>query len=209
MSLPLCVVVLTGLLIPPAGAVTRTDWAKCAAIADSIKRLECFDAVAQKLGVDTPTVNSAPTGKWQVQTEISPIDDSKNVYIIVDANEEVRGWMSRSTPSLVIRCKENSTDLYFNVGMQVDTDRIGSGAAQFSDVTLRLDKEKAFVTEMSHSTDGKALFAHNPIDLIKAFFGKSVLLFRFTPFNASPVTTSFDITSLAQAIKPLRKACHW
>ncbi|EIA1333958.1 hypothetical protein K6675_004653 [Vibrio parahaemolyticus] len=35
------------------------------------------------------------------------------------------------------------------------------------------------------------------------------LLTQITPYSESPVMATFDVSGLSEAIKPLRKACHW
>ncbi|ASM76020.1 hypothetical protein VITFI_CDS0241 [Vitreoscilla filiformis] len=37
----------------------------------------------------------------------------------------------------------------------------------------------------------------------------STLLFEFVPFNSSPQMTTFQISGLGVALKPLREACKW
>lgn len=65
---------------------TKKELAKCAAIEASIARLECFDSLAARMGVDAPKVEPfVGKGKWVVRREISPIDDRTNVYLALNA----------------------------------------------------------------------------------------------------------------------------
>lgn len=76
-------------------------------------------------------------------------------------------------------------------------------------VTLRYDKEKAFKLKMSKSTNGEALFCPNPISNIKKMMKHQTLLFQFTPYNSNYTMTTFNISGLTEAIKPLRENCKW
>lgn len=61
----------------------------------------------------------------------------------------------------------------------------------------------------SESTDHLALFLREPIPLIRALTAHDHLTFGFTPFNSSPVETTFDLSGLKAAITPLQEACGW
>lgn len=191
------------------GADKDREIAECAGISSDVKRLACYDDLAQsrgslpKIEQETPRKGS---GKWQVQKETSPLDDSTNVYLSIRANNSVKGWLDQYTPTLQIRCKENTTDAYVVVGMSIANTY---GQYNTAKITLRFDKTKAFDIRMGESTDGEAVFFLEPIKMIKRMIQHDKFLFQFTPFNSSPAITTFDLTGLNEAIKPLRKHCNW
>ncbi len=190
----------------PAHADSKKDIAKCAAESNSLKRLECFDALSNHLGVASPKTSNAAISKWNVKKETSPIDDSTNVTISLDAETSISGWPGKKyTPMLVMRCKENKTDFFIVTGMTPQVEYETDTAT----VTLRLDKEKAINYRTSKSTDGEALFFSQSINLIKKISKHSTMLFQFVPFNSSPAITTFDLRGLPEAIKPLREVCKW
>jgi type VI secretion system protein VasI len=60
--------------------------AACSAKTNDVERLECFDQLASKRGVAGPKVEAVSgTGKWQVRTETSPVDDSKTIILALPA----------------------------------------------------------------------------------------------------------------------------
>lgn len=196
-------------LISNVAADEKIEIAKCAAITNGLERGACYDELASQLGVDKP-VSSAPVtnaGKWMARQDASPIDDSKNIFLTLGAENPISGWLTGDvTPSLIIRCKEGETESYVVTGMITSSNY---GETESSTVTIRLDKEKASQQTMSQSTDNKALFFRRPIKQIKSMMEHDTLLFQFIPFNSSPATTTFDLRGLPEAIKPLREACKW
>lgn len=181
----------------------KTEIAKCAAQAADAARLICYDTLAKNLGVDKPkTTSGKGAGKWQVSVEKSPIDDSTNVYMRVQAEAPVGTGYKRAHPSLFIRCMENNTSSFINWGMFLGTDE--------TRVLTRLDSNAAAERNWSISTDRKAVF--RPGDNVawaQELMRYKKLLVQVTPYGESPVMATFDLTGLSEAIKPLREACHW
>lgn len=189
-----------------AYADVKTDIARCAAETNSVKRLECFDSLSNRLGVVAPKTVTTTVSKWRVTKKSSQIDDSTNVIVSLDADSSIFGWPGKTyKPSLILRCKEGKTDAYIVTGMSPQVEYGTDGAT----ITLRFDKEKATRYQTSKSTDGEALFLSQSVGLIKKMLQHSSLLFEFIPFNSSPVITTFDLRGLSEAVKPLRDTCKW
>ncbi|MFQ5515563.1 MAG: type VI secretion system-associated protein TagO [Myxococcota bacterium] len=147
--------------------------------------------------------------RWRSQTETSPLDDSTNVYLWIEADDSISGWLeSNVRPTLNIRCKENTTNAYINLKMRPDTE-YGSYGSQYAYVTLRFDDDNAFQEKFGVSTDGEAVFFPRHIGYVKQMLKHQKLLIRFTPANASPQLTTFNLEGLEGHIAPLREACHW
>lgn len=195
--LALCVISL------PTLADTKTDIAKCSDIESSTSRLECFDKLATKLGVDKPeTKTTVDNGKWRVSEKMSKIDDSVNVFMFLNANEQIKTGLSSKYPRLILRCSEDKTSAFINVGAY-----LGMGETR---VLTRLDKNKARKSTWSLSTDYKAMFVPGgDVKWIRKLMKHDTLLVEVTPYGESPVTMEFDLAGLPEAIKPLQKACHW
>ena len=189
-----------------ANADVNTDVARCAAETNSVKRLECFDSLSNRLGVASPKTSTTTVSKWRVNKETSRIDDSSNVIISLDADSSISGWPRKTnTPSLILRCKERKTEAYIVTGMSPQVEYGTDGAT----VTIRFDKEKATKYQTSKSTDGEALFFGQSVGLIKKMLQHTTMLFEFVPFNSSPAMTTFDLRGLAEAVKPLKDTCKW
>ena len=60
---------------------------------------------------------------------------------------------------------------------------------------------------MGHSKNGEALFFQNSKDILLTMVKHKKMIFEFTPFNASPTITSFDLEYLREKIQPLIKVC--
>jgi len=147
--------------------------------------------------------------KWTLSTGVSPIDDSPSVYLQVDANEKVKGWINDDVrPSLGLRCEENQTNAYINLKTRPDVD-YGSYGGKSVRLRLRFDKTPAYSEKFVLSTDGEAVFFRDPIATIKKMMNHEELLIEFLPSGGSPQTTAFNIRGLTKEIGPLQKACHW
>ena len=147
--------------------------------------------------------------RWRSQTETSPLDDSTNVYLWIEAEDPISGWLeSNVRPTLNIRCKENTTNAYINLEMRPDTE-YGSYGAQYAYVTLRFDDDRAFQEKFGVSTDGDAVFFPDHVGYAKRMLEHQRLLIQFTPSNSSPQLTTFNLEGLQDHIAPLREACRW
>jgi type VI secretion system protein VasI len=196
-----------GVSSPALADTVPQQLARCSAIENSVTRLQCFDDLARAQGADRPAVEATTAGSWNVRTERSKIDDSANVFVSTESNEEVlsRFGTNQGKAQLMIRCAENKTSLYIVWAGAF----IGSDTAQ---VTYRIDREPAKTARMYISTDHRATglwTGSDSVPFIRALFDKKQLLTRVTPFSESPVTVTFDISGIAEAVKPLAKACKW
>ena len=196
------------LLSVPSAALAdlAADVAKCSIDKNNITRLACYDKLVPQAAAQDPARGAATVSKWRVQTETSRIDDSKNVFLVLEAESQIQGWPSkRHTPTLHIRCKERRTEMFIVTGMPPNVE-YGTDSAT---VTFRLDKQPAFKVAAGKSTDGEALFLPQAASFSKRLLAGETLLFQFIPFNSSGQMTTFDIRGLSEAIKPIRDACKW
>jgi type VI secretion system protein VasI len=187
-----------------AGADIKTDVAKCAAAKPDSSRLVCYDRIATGLKVDAPrTETISGIGKWLGSVETSPIDDSKNAFLSLDAETPVKKRYDTTTPTLFLRCKERKLQAYIAYGKFF----LGSDSTK---VLTRLDKRPAQTASWSISTDHTAVFVGgNVLSFIKELSKADNLLVELTPYSESPVMTTFDIRGLAEASKTLQQVCPW
>jgi type VI secretion system protein VasI len=156
-----------------------------------------------------PSKTSSPKpfiGKWQVSTGKSEFDDSTTVVLSLEAEDFIEGWLTTTLPTLVLRCKEREMNVYVNVGTQSNVE---SGLDDAATVRVRFDRGQAFEMVASESTDGEALFFRDPYGMIIAMLQSKEMVFGFTPFNADPAVTTFDLRGLSNAIEPLKQSCNW
>ena len=175
----------------------------CKSINDNEQRLACYDAAFE---VNTSVVETNSKSKWVITDEVSPIDDSKTVILSLKSDSPIKSDFSQVIPTLNIQCKERETDFYINFNIFLSTHDIKP--------ITRIDSDKAVNgVEWSISTDYKALFypgSQKKInEFIKTLKDKKKLFIQVTPFSKGSVNTTFDLTGLDEAIKPVREACNW
>ena len=185
------------------------DGSICALLADDRKRLDCYDLLFKKPQAEKskPAQPSTPktatgTGKWKVEEFVSKLDDSTNVVVTVSAAEPFRGRYDSYLAALSVACREGET----NAWMNFQTTMTGG------QLVYRVDKNPARRLEVRHSTDYKALgvWEHGEaIAFAEQLLNADLLLVRAIPHGEEPVDIEFPISGLAEAIKPLRKACKW
>lgn len=186
-----------------AQTASEKEIAACANKDSDAERLICYDDIAADMGVDEPSVSAnESSGSWRSTTSTSPVDDSKTVLLLVDADEPIPSRYGMVRPTLMVRCRQNRTTIFINWDTYLGIDS--------TSLLTRIDKEKARTRSWTISTNNKAAFyPANDIGFIKSLYGHRKLLAQVTPYGENPVMSTFDITGLKQAIKPLRKACHW
>jgi type VI secretion system protein VasI len=142
-------------------------------------------------------------GAWRAQTEKSPVDDSTNVYLSLQSNDTIPGQFGGTVqPELYVRCKEHKTEIYvaWEVYLGIDS----------TDVLHRLDDRPARTLDWGISTDHKATFyPGNDTAFARELIKYERLLLRVTPYGESPVTATFTLSGLENAIEDLRDACGW
>jgi type VI secretion system protein VasI len=166
-------------------------------------------ATATPAATSTPAPTRTPTpppvgGKWQVSADTSSFDDSPRVVLSLDAEQPIEGFLESYLPTLILRCQERQTEAYLVTGMAAEVE---TGNFDGATVRIRLDDSAAETLNTSRSTDDKALFFENAPQLISRLEQAERLLFQFTPFNAAPAETSFDLRGLSEVLPELRAAC--
>lgn len=182
--------------------ISKDDLAKCQAEENGTKRLGCYDLLLPPNEIQISEEKS-DTGKWQVSTVESDIDDSTNVFAMLTADLPISSNFGRtSTPVLFITCREKKTELFINWDVY-----LGLGETS---MLHRLDKQKAVTKVWDISGNTKAVFYRGrTIDFIKSLEKSGKMLAQITPYNENSATTTFDLKGLSEAIKPLQKSCGW
>lgn len=183
----------------------------CTQLTDAVARLNCFD---RAYGADEPSPEGPPEvppddmGKWAIETEQSPLDDSTGVFLWLESEEDLPGPYGQSGPFLFhLRCFEDTTSaiFYFN-------DHFMSSIQNSGRVEYRIDQGEPQTVNMVESTDNEALGlwrGRQAIPWIESLIGAERLIIRATPFNGGTYTATFDIRGLDAAIVPLRETCGW
>ena len=143
-----------------------------------------------------PTTLTEPK-TWQLRTDTSPIDDTTTYYLRREATEPIGSGFMRSTPTLLIRYEEQSLEVFISFDKFL--------GSQGGDVTVRIGQSPARQEKWGLSTDSKAIFC--PGDnraFVKELLEADRLVVRLTPYGESPITATFDLTGLTEAIEPMR-----
>ena len=140
-------------------------------------------------------------GNTGLEIDIDPFSQSQRVFVFIYANESFRQYRQSFTPTLIIRCAENVTEMYLNAKTFLSTNalpmryRIGGRSPEF---------------DMGNtSTDFRMAFFNSPIGKIKQMTKANSMALSIVPYGEVPMILTFDLTGLSESIKPLRKACHW
>ena len=195
----LLVLILTNV----AFADVKEEIAECASIGDDESRLQCFDAVADRLDGDKALIRPATAyGKWFVSTKQSMIDDSTNVYLSLEAENDIDTGYETIRPILHLNCSEDKTSLFIVWNLYLGENSI--------EVLTRMDHQEAESRYWNISTDRKVIFAPGrDTKYAKILARHKTFLVQLTPDGRKPVRATFDLTGLAEAILPLQEACHW
>lgn len=142
----------------------------------------------------------ADAGPWLVSEDTNPLDDSPVVTLINTASEGRARF--GDAPTLVLRCRENTTEAYINW-----SDYLGSDGPV---VSYRIGDGKMQRQRWSLSTDSRATFyPGSHIGFIKELVGANRFVARVTPYGESPVTAVFELSGLPEHVQKLQRACHW
>ena len=180
--------------------------ARCASLESNSARLQCYDELAESLGLNRPHSTSQRRGQWSVRTEISPIDDSLSVFLGVSSHETIPGRYGREEvrPTLTIRCVENTTALIINWRVFIS---VGGTRIRY-----RIDDTRTQSSTWRTSTNHESVGLWNgasSISVIRQMFNRNNFLAEITPYGENPIMVNFDIGGLEEAITPLREACNW
>lgn len=149
----------------------------------------------------------AKKGKWTLQTDSNPLDDSKTVVVRLEADTGRSRFGENIT--FIGRCRSNETEAYV-----VWNDYLGDDSRSVYEdwkyVTIRLGDGKAQRQKWSLSTDSKATFAPGWAgNLLKEMLKHDKMVLQTTPYNESPVTAEFDIRHLDGVLGELAETCNW
>ncbi len=198
-------IILVAALAAVSQVQAQESLQSCAAKSAS-ERLACYDALAEQEASVSKV--SATRSEWTVRTTVSPVDDSKTVFLQVSGENGITNQYGQSAEMmLTLACRENTTSAYVFFGGHFMSSIQGAGR-----VTYRIDKQPAQTKNFEESNNHEALglwSGGSAIPFIKALFGGNTLYLEATPYSENRVSDFFPIAGLEEAIVPLREACNW
>lgn len=154
---------------------------------------------------DEDAVSIAGVAKWIIRSERSRFDGSPTVYAALLAEDMVVDSYGMSyTPFVAVRCREGETSFLLTYGNLF--------ISLFDkEVEYRLDDGRAHSDVWSISTNSYAvgLWASSARHFVDSLYGHDKLVFRMTPSSENQLTSTFDISGIREAAKPVRDTCGW
>jgi type VI secretion system protein VasI len=141
---------------------------------------------------------------WTKRVDTSPIDDSRSIYLHLNAEEPVGPAYDRTYPSLHLRCVENSTAAYVSLGIYLG---LYDARAEY-----RIDGDEAKTETWQISDSGDAaghFFGGGAIPFVKSLLDTEKLVVRLYPYSESPVTMTFRTAGLREHAADLAETCGW
>lgn len=181
----------------------------CSAVAGEADRLACFDAVASGAAPAPPgpALDDAGDGAWTIATQVNPLDDTPTVTLGLPATTALSRFGRPIT--LVVRCQSGRTE-----ASVLWHDFLGTDAPAFQgrwkNVVARLGDEPAVTAPWPTSVDEVSTLMPEPVvDTLRRMAAEATFVAQTAPLNATPVTAEFDLTGMAEALRPLADACGW
>ncbi len=190
---------------------TKSELSTCYQKSGTLEKVDCYDKLAVKYGA-APTLStnsSGDIGKWSITNEVNPIDDSKTYVAVLKEEKAARGPLGNQM-SLVLRCKEDTTEVYINWGEYLGDD----GTSVYSDyknVIERIGADAARTRKWSISTNNTSTFAPTgtDIDLVTALDKSNKYIVQTTPYGENPMTGIFELQGINSVATSLAETCNW
>ena len=153
------------------------------------------------------TLLTAPALAWTKSVSSNPVDDTKTVVIIQEAEGTYTNRYGKvGRANIQILCEQNKTGLALVVPELYTLDNGGLGQ-----VTFRVDDEPAFERDMIAANDnGSMIVVSGPaISAVKEMIGGSRLLVRFITVSEPSMDVYFNLADLDGKITDVRAECGW
>jgi hypothetical protein len=151
----------------------------------------------------------------------SEMDSSPSVMYLLDADRPIQGWPNKkSTPTLVLRCKEGTLDAFVQTRMspnpsadaeeyrQTLSEIRGTPVGPIAVVRVRWDATEAGDEYWGVATDRETLFASEPYKFVEAVVKTQALRIQFTPYRSNPQIMLFSVRGFGSArVDALLKNC--
>jgi len=152
------------------------------------------------IGVLLVSAFSSVQGQWQFTLKRDEMTDEQRATFALRSTVQTQNSIGvATTPTLLLRCSGGGlTDLFISVDTYV---------GEQATVQIRWDAGTPYEDVWSESTNGTALFAHEPDNLVDSLLSHRRLVFRFFPPGGNPQTTTFLLAPLAPQDGALKKYC--
>lgn len=199
--------------------ISVSEYNKCKAISNSLKRLLCYDDLNNTKVAGTPAESSGAStsiisgqgvskiesatdivkGEWQVNVDKNPSDFTKNqATASIYASSS---YPSNITPRLILRCDSRNTRLYINWGTPV-------GDANKYNIFIGDEK---FPTPRWNRSRNKLLtyYPRSILGKVKKMLNANQYSIEIEQKDGPLLKAVFDITGIEEAVEPIRYICEW
>lgn len=171
-----------------------------------------LDPTATNTATPIPSATPIPTftpqpdrGLWILETSVNPMDDTTSYIIGLEADQPVQGWLSTTTPLIVLSCDDRQG---LTLGISAGTTSFETGLDyETAFVRLRFDREEPTTRSLPLADSRELVFFVDADRTIRQFLTHETFLFEFTPFSASSVVARFDLRGLGEAMRQSNVSC--
>jgi len=142
--------------------------------------------------------------KWIKTQTVSEFDDSRNVYLTLNADFPVAGRYGAVTPTLVVRCRESTTSAIIDWKQYLGLDE--------TTVEYRVDDAPARTQRWGISTNNESAglwYGGSAIPFAKSIAEANRLVARVTPYGENTVAATFTVAGLGRELSEVAEACGW
>lgn len=194
----LSITVFTGIFLTGV-FLTGTFLAGCQSDAPQVPAGADTTGTIQTEQAAPEVMQSEPIG-WTLS--VTTRSDGASTTVLHIKASEVRAHSVNDAPTLFVRCRSGTTDLY------IDWHDYIPGASHL--VTIRLDKGPTRTQMWTLTRSNVATFyPQSPVGLLGELMRARRLYAEATPYNETPVTAVFDLEGLEREVQPVRAACGW
>ena len=166
--------------------------------------VETASATVAPAAAPAPPIESTPPPTWTGSHRAGwATDGSRTIAFHLAAARDVPVWMNHARPELVVRCLARATEAF----VILDTSANFEDDVNRRTVRVQWDDEAPGVQQWRVSESGKELFAPNSQAFMERLVSARRLQFRFTPFNAAPVTADFAVQGFDQLAGLVTSTC--
>jgi hypothetical protein len=148
---------------------------------------------------------SADANTWFVSEKRNEMDNTREVGLMLDSENDVEGFIGSHKAHLHIRCSKRHPEVFVDVGGPFES---VYGDFEAVHVRLKFDDAAPVRQRWTESTNNEAAFAANPAAMMKQMLASNTLLFEFTPFQKRETTLTFRMGDLREKLKPLSDVCR-
>ena len=145
------------------------------------------------------TTTGGNESRWHRVASTDPADGSKTLHMMIEAEDKLQGQKNRA--ALVLSCEGGVTGVYV-----IWRQYLGSYDL---DVTWRVGSGEEVTELWSLSTDNEAIFAPEPVVLLKSMMANELFLIKTAPFGSGPQTLVFNTAKLGSEVAVLQENCAW